>query len=381
MHRCILALLRRYLLLAAIGALVLPAGAAATHMRAPTVSVVIPKTGAIVRGTVTLDAAASDDGGVKAVRYYVDGLRVASDTTCCAWDEPWSSASVADGEHKIVAKAWDWAGNVGVSAAVTFSVDNVVDATPDSRTPVRWLATGANANTIADADGALATYHFDTPLAIVRGNEDGDQNQVPSGYASTPALKYESYARFKSDLEGGKIDPSIRSVEYDPENWTETPDDERKRPSYYLPLFAKLAKAAGYEVVESPARDLVAVTGGECTKRSGETRSEAYLRCRLPYYAALESHAVNVQAQVHEDDAAKYRWFVGEARKLALEANPIVEMYSGLSTSPWGIQATPEMLYAAHRSVYPDLVVGHFLTISSAELQVGIEFLRKVGGG
>lgn len=74
-------------------------------------------------GTITLSATASDNVGVTQVEFQVDGVTRGSDAT-----SPYSialdSTTLANGSHTLVARASDAAGNVGVSSAVAFSVDN-----------------------------------------------------------------------------------------------------------------------------------------------------------------------------------------------------------------------------------------------------------------
>ena len=75
-------------------------------------------------GAVTLGAAASDASGVMRVKWFLDGVQIASDSTSESWSKPWNSATVADGPHKLLAKARDAAGNWGTSPSVTFTTTN-----------------------------------------------------------------------------------------------------------------------------------------------------------------------------------------------------------------------------------------------------------------
>jgi hypothetical protein len=66
---------------------------------------------------------------VREVRWYLDGVQIAADTDGSPWQASWNSATVADGQHTVFAKAADPAGNWGTSAAVGFSVANGAPAT------------------------------------------------------------------------------------------------------------------------------------------------------------------------------------------------------------------------------------------------------------
>ncbi|HET8901002.1 MAG TPA: Ig-like domain-containing protein, partial [Holophagaceae bacterium] len=68
-------------------------------------------------------ATASDNVGVTKVEFYIDGSLAGTDTTS-PYSVTYNSASLANGSHSLVAKAYDAAGNVGSSTAVSFSVNN-----------------------------------------------------------------------------------------------------------------------------------------------------------------------------------------------------------------------------------------------------------------
>jgi archaellum component FlaF (FlaF/FlaG flagellin family) len=74
-------------------------------------------------GTITLNASASDNLGVAKVEFLVDGTLKGSDTSS-PYALPLDSNTLVNGNHTLVAKAYDAAGNVGNSAAVTFAIDN-----------------------------------------------------------------------------------------------------------------------------------------------------------------------------------------------------------------------------------------------------------------
>jgi hypothetical protein len=239
------------------------------------------------------------------------------------------------------------------------------------------IVTGSKMNQIRDDDPDLAAYHFDRKRAYAIGNEFERQNQVPSGYRARPTLKYESFRRFRADVRNRRIARSIEVVIYDPENWEETPYQEKRDPKRFMGLFARLAREHDYRAIVSPARDLVSVPYALCHQRSGESLDDAFLRCRIPAAAARHANAYKVQAQVHEDDPGAYRRFVSRARRQARKANPRVAILSNLATSPADYVATAEMLWSAHEAV-DDLVVGHQLNINTTELTIAESFLRMM---
>lgn len=90
---------------------------------APSAGVTSPADNATLTGTVTLSANASDNVGVTRVEFLVDGLAVGSDTTA-PYALSWNTATVANGGHVLVARAFDAAGNAGTSAPVNIALYN-----------------------------------------------------------------------------------------------------------------------------------------------------------------------------------------------------------------------------------------------------------------
>jgi hypothetical protein len=102
-----------------------------TDTAAPTVSLTAPAPGATVRGSVLLQATASDDVGVTRVDFYVrtntsgsTPTLVGSDTTApysVVWDTLVATPASA---YVLTARAYDAAGREGLSSAQTVLVDN-----------------------------------------------------------------------------------------------------------------------------------------------------------------------------------------------------------------------------------------------------------------
>lgn len=101
--------------------------AAATDTTKPIVTAIKP-TG--TSGTFVLSAKASDNVAVTKVQFWVDGVHKSTDTTS-PYARAMNSGTLANGTHSLVVKAFDAAGNVGTSAAVSFTVNNTtVDIMP-----------------------------------------------------------------------------------------------------------------------------------------------------------------------------------------------------------------------------------------------------------
>ena len=108
---------------------------------APTVSIANPLSGSTVSGTVTVNANASDNVGVSRVDLKVNGTVVATDSSG-PYSFAWDSKGVANGMNSLVAVAYDAAGNVASSAAVSVNVSNTTAVAPvaDTVAPVLTIA-------------------------------------------------------------------------------------------------------------------------------------------------------------------------------------------------------------------------------------------------
>jgi len=95
---------------------------------APNVAVTAPADGALVSGSTTVTAAASDNVGVAGVQFAVDGANVGAEITTAPFSMTWNTGSIASGSHRLTATARDAAGNQMTSAEVTVTVSN--DSTP-----------------------------------------------------------------------------------------------------------------------------------------------------------------------------------------------------------------------------------------------------------
>lgn len=147
--------------------------------RPPTTVVTTPGAGATVSGTVTATASATDNVGVTRVELYVDGTLTGT-ATAAPYSFAWNTTTVANGSHAITSKAYDDAGNVGTSAAVSVSVSNPVE-----------LANGV-AITLSGALESQAVFYVDVPsgvtnLQIAMSGGTGDAD-LYTRFGSVPTL-------------------------------------------------------------------------------------------------------------------------------------------------------------------------------------------------
>jgi hypothetical protein len=89
----------------------------------PSVSITAPASGAMVSGTITFSARATDNLVVFGVQFKVDGMYLGPEVTTAPYAIRWNTASVPNGIHTLTAVARDAAGNTSTSA-VTVHVTN-----------------------------------------------------------------------------------------------------------------------------------------------------------------------------------------------------------------------------------------------------------------
>jgi hypothetical protein len=90
---------------------------------APTTSISSPSGGSTVSGTTTYSANASDNVGVTKVDFFVGSSLVGSDTSS-PYSISWDTTTLANGTYSLTTRAYDAAGNVGTSSAVSVNVSN-----------------------------------------------------------------------------------------------------------------------------------------------------------------------------------------------------------------------------------------------------------------
>lgn len=111
----------------------------------PTVALTAPLAGAVLAGTTSLSATASDASGISKVEFYANGvLKGSSFAAASPYTFSWNTTLVPNSTYSLTAKAYDKAGNTALSAAVSVYVRN-----PDTTPPSVTITSPAN--------GALVT--------------------------------------------------------------------------------------------------------------------------------------------------------------------------------------------------------------------------------
>ena len=89
----------------------------------PTVSIIKPQSGDIIKGDYDIEVKAEDDNSVDTVFVLLNNDVIQS-LTVQPYKFTWKSSTVSDGEHTLLAKAVDGSGNEGVSSEAKITVEN-----------------------------------------------------------------------------------------------------------------------------------------------------------------------------------------------------------------------------------------------------------------
>ena len=253
-------------------------------------------------------------------------------------------------------------------AAPTLSARLARLAAQASPSAGRWLAESRSVTEIAAISRRDARHFFGSSRSFVLGH-------AVTGYAAVPVAGFRSYAAF-----GKAVGHLHRGqwVLYDNEHWSFTPVREQRHPATYMRKFAHLAHQHGLKVIEAPARDLMAVPGGECTRQPGQTTDQAYLACHIPQDARY-ADIYEIQAQADQPSTSGYARFLTSARRKALAANQHLVLLAGLTSDRGGSAA---QIFACWKATNK-LVAGYWMNTNAGTVRTATNALTRIrqGGG
>jgi hypothetical protein len=146
----------------------------------PMTQVTAPANNAVVLGTVSVTATASDvdDPVVAQMQIFIDGSMVSSNTNSNTITYSWDTTTATNGTHTIYSKAYDAAGNVGTSSTVTLTVNNtdtqlIQNGEFETGNLTNWSAGGVALPTVVTGHAHSGTYS--SQLGASSGSEpNGD---------------------------------------------------------------------------------------------------------------------------------------------------------------------------------------------------------------
>lgn len=141
----------------------------------PSVALTNPAAGAIISGTVSVTADATDDNGVSQVEFFdgVTSLGIDSDGSD-GWSVSWDTTTASNGEHALTATATDTAGQTA-SDSVNVTVDNT-PPTVEITSPSAGATVSGTIDVTADASDtatSVAAVEFFVDGASLGTDSDG----------------------------------------------------------------------------------------------------------------------------------------------------------------------------------------------------------------
>ncbi len=168
-----------------VGAAVQAALSTAVDTTAPTASITSPSGGASVADTVSVSVTATDSMGVTNVQLFVDGSLYASDSSS-PYSFSWNTGSFSNGTHTLMAKAFDAAGNIGASASVSVTVNNVAPPA-DTTAPTVTITSPANGTKVGNTLSVSVAATDNVGVVTVVLYADG--KQVGTSTSAGPTFK------------------------------------------------------------------------------------------------------------------------------------------------------------------------------------------------
>lgn len=161
---------------------------------APTVTVTSPTAGQTLSGNKALTVSASDNVGVDHVEYYRSGstLPLGSSATGPSYSITWNTTTVPNGAYTITAKAYDAAGNVGVSAPVSVTVNNTVSSGPDTVAPTVSVTSPTAGQTLASMATIAANASDNVGVVVVRFYRTGSTTEIGSDATAPWAITWDT---------------------------------------------------------------------------------------------------------------------------------------------------------------------------------------------
>jgi subtilisin family serine protease len=219
---------------------------------APTVTLANPADSAIIVGTITLAANASDAVGVAAVQFTLDGAPMGAERTMAPYEIFWNTATAANGPHVLAAIARDAAGNQN-SVSVTVTVTN------DTTAPVGWFDSPVDGAPVTAAITVVVDAWDDVGVAGVQFTLDGanlgaEDTAAPYTFVWNSAMVASGNHVLGAIVRDAAGNPQIASV-------TVTVSNDRAAPTVTFATPVDGASVAATVALVADATDNVAVIG------------------------------------------------------------------------------------------------------------------------
>jgi hypothetical protein len=215
------------------------------------------------------------------------------------------------------------------------------------------------------------TSLFNSPrtLLIVRPH-----GQVPDALVplATKVQSFDSFGAMQAAISNSTLEPGVRYVLYDNEDWAATPADEKAAPFAFAARALALANAHGLQVIFTPAANLTPLLNHAYTASNqlgpSQGKFSGYLALNMAGQAAATSDVVEIQGQQAEDEPG-FSSFVSQAAAQARAAAPTHLVLLGITTSIPGKGPVSAATLASVVSATTPMVDGYWLNIPGQSAQ------------
>ena len=218
---------------------------------------------------------------------------------------------------------------------------------------------------------ATITKVFNSPrtLLIVRPRGGVPDSLVP---LATKVQSFASFATMQAAIQGSTLEPGVKYVLYDNEDWPFTPSNEQAAPFTYAADALALAHAHGLRVIFTPAANLSPeLSPGYTTSNqlgSGKSKFSGYLGLNMAGQGAAVSDMVEVQGQQAEDEPG-FTSFVRQAALQARTAAPSHPVLLGITSAIPGSGAVSPSTLTGVVAATRSLVDGYWLNVPGVSPQ------------
>jgi hypothetical protein len=165
-------------------------------------SITAPSGAATISGTTTVTATASDNVGVVRVELWVDGAPGQTDTSA-PYSFAWNTTTLSDGTHTLQSRAYDGAGQVGMSAEVTVTVNNGTPTGPREIVLYASDATVTAGNWRREADptaaGGFLMHHPNQGVGKLSAPLANPTHYFELTFTAEANVPYHLWARIKAE--------------------------------------------------------------------------------------------------------------------------------------------------------------------------------------
>jgi len=226
--------------------------------QAPVVDITSPLNGATVSGTVNITADAIDQTSVSRVEFLIDGQLLGNDTTS-PYAAPWNSTGLVNGNHFILARAFDILNNLGTDT-ISVNVQNA-DTQKPTAPNLSGNVSGTNANlswtASTDNVGVVGYYLYRNNVLITQTSASN------RSYTDNPPCgAIYNYVVRAFDAAGNVSDPS-NTV-----SLTVTCPADTQAPTVPGNLTAAAVSTSQINLAWNPSTDNVGVAGYEIYRNS-----------------------------------------------------------------------------------------------------------------